>query len=215
MPKLLRRIGANESEDEFVSKLRVSVADSMRESLKSGKDLLTGLANKVSLNKGIDRMINTADRTGTTLTVLFFDMDNFKTKVNDVHGHEAGDEVLRAFGRILRQATRENDLAGRFSGDEFGLSLLDLKDEDLQALLQRLQDGILANSHIKGMAEIALSIGVSKYQGDKNRKISELKSKDLIHQADVAMSHAKGIDNQLVKFTNFKEGMEMLPHTSR
>lgn len=212
LSKLVRRIGKNVTEEEFLSSLRVSVADSMREAIKSGKDSMTGLPNKVSLERGIDRMMKAADRTGSSLTVLYIDLDHFKTKVNDTHGHDAGDTLIKAFGSILKDSVRETDIAGRFSGDEFGLGLI---DTDIAVVMQKIQDGLIGNYDILGISDIAVSIGVSTYLGDKNRRTSELKGTDLIHQADLAMSHAKGVGDKLVKSVFFREGMKMQPHTSR
>jgi hypothetical protein len=74
-------------------------------------DLLTGLANRRTLDRALGRLA--ADD-----TVILLDLDHFK-QVNDNFGHAAGDEVLRVFGSVLRGTVRGRDTAGRFGGDEF------------------------------------------------------------------------------------------------
>ncbi len=214
LAKMLPRMGRNETVEEFTSKVRVAVADSMRESIKSGKDPLTGLANKVSMEKGINRMMKDALRTKRNLTVLYFDLDHFKTKVNDVYGHEAGDEVLIVFAQIIKDSMRETDIKGRFSGDEYGLGAFDLTSEFLDVLIHRINDGLKKHSQTRGISDIAVSIGIATYSGTGDSH-ELVKSHELIHRADVAMSHAKNIRDQRVKFSHWHEGMEMMPHSSR
>jgi diguanylate cyclase (GGDEF)-like protein/PAS domain S-box-containing protein len=78
-------------------------------------DALTGIANRRYLDRAISRA-----RFGDVLVMV--DLDNFK-ELNDRHGHAAGDEVLRSFGKMLREEVRADDLAGRFGGEEFLLLL--------------------------------------------------------------------------------------------
>jgi diguanylate cyclase (GGDEF)-like protein len=80
-------------------------------------DALTGLPNRRHVEMFLDKEFAAARR-GRKLTVMLFDLDNFK-EYNDQAGHEAGDEALRAFAAVLVQQTRAMNLAGRFGGDEF------------------------------------------------------------------------------------------------
>ncbi len=82
-------------------------------------DPLTGLLNRRGLEKAADRLIAAAGARGETVAALVFDIDHFK-RVNDTHGHELGDETLRALGRILADRFGgEAGLAGRLGGEEF------------------------------------------------------------------------------------------------
>lgn len=92
----------------------------LRESLRlqSLKDALTGLYNRRFLEESLDREIARAKRTNTDMAVALLDIDHFK-KLNDVHGHEAGDSVLRAFGALIKDKLRQTDLPCRFGGEEF------------------------------------------------------------------------------------------------
>lgn len=83
-------------------------------------DTLTGLPNRRAVHRELARLLAQARRTQTTVLVGFADLDGFK-QINDLHGHAAGDQLLRKIARRLQQCLREADLAARFSGDEFVL----------------------------------------------------------------------------------------------
>ena len=81
-------------------------------------DALTGLPNRRHFYDLLEHAVSACQKQGTTLSVCFCDVDNFK-QVNDTHGHMAGDEVLSAFGEVLQRGIRRGDVAGRLGGDEF------------------------------------------------------------------------------------------------
>ncbi len=85
-------------------------------------DALTGLANRRTFTKTLEREISRASRTDKPLTLLILDVDHFK-KFNDNYGHQAGDEVLREVGRQLAEASREFDIPARYGGEEFAVIL--------------------------------------------------------------------------------------------
>jgi two-component system cell cycle response regulator len=85
-------------------------------------DSLTGLANRRSLEETLRVELARAARYGESVTVVLADLDDFKL-VNDTYGHQAGDEVLKAFASTLRSTVRESDVAGRWGGEEFALVL--------------------------------------------------------------------------------------------
>ena len=85
-------------------------------------DSLTGLANRRSLEETLRGELARAGRFGDPVAVVLADLDEFK-RVNDVYGHPAGDEVLKAFAGTLRDTVRESDVAGRWGGEEFALVL--------------------------------------------------------------------------------------------
>lgn len=81
-------------------------------------DPLTGLLNRRGIEASLLGAIAHAERYGRPLAVVMLDLDGFK-RVNDVHGHVAGDEILRAAARVIRDQLRSPDRIGRFGGDEF------------------------------------------------------------------------------------------------
>ncbi len=89
---------------------------------QSIRDPLTNLFNRRFLDESLDRELARARRDGVPLAVLMIDIDHFK-RLNDTHGHPAGDEVIRRLGKLLRSGARGGDLPCRYGGEEFLLVL--------------------------------------------------------------------------------------------
>ena len=121
-------------------------------------DLLTGLANRRMLDRALGRL-SVGD------TVILLDLDHFK-QVNDSFGHAAGDEVLRAFGRVLRGAVPNRDIVGRFGGEEFLIILVLPGGAD--ALLRRLRAEWLADRPFP----VTFSAGIAVSAGDPDETVS-------------------------------------------
>ena len=96
--------------------------------LRASTDRLTGLPNQRAVQDTLKRMVAQASRTITPLTAVLLDLDHFK-QINDLYGHDSGDEVLAAVGVAMRLAMRESDFVGRYGGEEF-LMLLPSTDTD-------------------------------------------------------------------------------------
>jgi diguanylate cyclase (GGDEF)-like protein len=94
------------------------VGDVARLSRQAQTDGLTGLANRRLLGDRLEDELARANRNGTSVSIVMADIDNFK-QINDTHGHQAGDAVLRAFADALHRSVRETDLAARYGGEEF------------------------------------------------------------------------------------------------
>lgn len=89
------------------------------ETLKSAhQDFLTGLLSRGAFQNSFEQEISRTKRHDHNATIIFFDLDNFKS-INDIHGHLAGDEVLKGVGKVLLDSKRKEDIACRFGGDEF------------------------------------------------------------------------------------------------
>jgi len=149
-------------------------------------DPLTALPNRILFNERLEQAIGRANRIRSQFAVMFIDLDGFK-QVNDVLGHEAGDQVLRDVARNLSQTLRRNDTLARIGGDEFVLLV-----EDLQSLEQAtsLADKVVESvSNLRTPAlrnvEIGASIGIALYpdHGSDTRA--------LLVRADEAMYEAK------------------------
>jgi diguanylate cyclase (GGDEF)-like protein len=121
-------------------------------------DLLTGLPNRRMLDRALGRL-------STDDTVIMLDLDHFK-QVNDSLGHAGGDEVLRAFGRVLRGTVRGRDIVGRFGGEEFLIVLGPPGDAD--AFLQRLRAEWLTERPF----QVTFSAGIVASTGDPDETVS-------------------------------------------
>ena len=93
-----------------------------RERELSGTDVLTGIRNARSFREVLGAEIERSKRFQRPFTVAYLDLDNFKT-VNDCHGHEHGDELLRLVGNTILTGIRKTDTVARLGGDEFALLL--------------------------------------------------------------------------------------------
>jgi len=145
-------------------------------------DPLTGLANRRHVELFLDKEFAAAQR-GRRLTVLLFDLDDFK-RYNDTMGHRAGDEVLRRFADILQQQTRTMNLVGRWGGDEF-LSILADTDRDgafisAGRIAQRVDE-----DPFLGANGVTFSVGTAVYTPEFTT------ADELIHAADVDLYEAK------------------------
>lgn len=98
------------------------VSDVARLTRQAHTDALTGLANRRELTARLEHELEHATRNGTSVSFVIADIDDFK-EINDGHGHQAGDAVLKAVAGVLAGSLRETDLAVRFGGEEFVLVL--------------------------------------------------------------------------------------------
>ena len=146
-------------------------------------DGLTGLANRRLFMETLAQAITRQRRSHIGLALLFMDLNGFK-QINDTHGHEAGDQVLKEFARRLCACVRQSDLVARLGGDEFvvlaeGIHLV----AHAQTLAQKIVDAL--NAPLPGTTiRMATSIGISLYQTDAD-------AAQLLRQADSAMYEAK------------------------
>jgi diguanylate cyclase (GGDEF)-like protein len=124
-------------------------------------DPLTGLFNRRFAYEHLPREIARAERSGLSLILLMIDLNDFK-KINDTHGHAAGDAALEAFARHLKRAIRSADLPVRMGGDEFMVALPDCSVEQVIGPLNRI-DGCSLDyngSHI----ELKFSVGMAQHR---------------------------------------------------
>ncbi|HUE20912.1 MAG TPA: diguanylate cyclase [Bryobacteraceae bacterium] len=150
-------------------------------------DTLTELASRDSLMVQLDVAMAQAAHTGQPLSVCICDIDRFKS-VNDTHGHAAGDEILTAFGKLVRGGIRIGDIAGRLGGDEFCIVLPNTSGDRAGPLMERLRESWerLEYRAPDGRAcSVTASFGVVQYGGERTAKA-------LLHAADQALYCAKG-----------------------
>ena len=149
-------------------------------------DALTGLPNRLLLQERIEQASRRAQRSRAHAALVFVDLDRFKL-VNDNHGHQAGDQLLRDVARRLSRVVRPGDTLARLYGDEFVLLCEDLAElSDVQVLTDRIQQALVPPFTVGGAAlRIAASVGVAFAGPD------DYVSVRLIEEADSAMYDAK------------------------
>ena len=130
-------------------------------------DGLTGLLNRRELDRQLADEVQRSSRTGQPLAVLMIDADHFKT-VNDLHGHAAGDDVLRGLATLVKAALRSIDRVARYGGEELTVLLPDTGTAGALVVAERLRAEIesaefLVRSHQGGTSrlKVTVSIGVS------------------------------------------------------
>jgi diguanylate cyclase (GGDEF)-like protein/PAS domain S-box-containing protein len=148
-------------------------------------DALTGLANRRYFDERLAATVARCRRHGSPLALLYLDVDRFKL-INDAHGHDAGDAVLRTFAERLRACVREGDLVARIGGDEFALLAEGLEGQaDAEAIAAKVVAAMAAPmpSGPPGL-EVTTSIGIAFSRGSRE-------AERLLAAADAALYRAK------------------------
>ena len=170
------------------------LTETLRES--SLQDVMTGLHNRRFLEEYVETLVATAKRRHTVLAILLLDLDYFKM-VNDTHGHDAGDAVLKGVADLLKQNVRASDLVIRFGGEEFLILLPDTNGEMAVKVAEKIR---LAVEQYKfriagGELKKTISVGVGLFPEDSETFWQTLK------YADVALYRAKETGrNRVLRF---------------
>ena len=158
----------------------------------SHTDALTHLPNRRRLELDLDLEIARSLRYNRPIACIMLDVDHFK-KVNDVHGHQAGDEILSEFGSAFARSLRETDTAYRYGGEEFCV-LLRETDADAAAIVAERLRVEIANRFAgnQGSAMVTASLGVAAIPSDA------IDAKTLVAAADRALYAAKAAGRNCV-----------------
>ncbi|ARP89647.1 GGDEF domain-containing protein [Bordetella genomosp. 9] len=146
---------------------------------ESTTDALTSLLNRRGLLKALEEFT----ATGVPFSVAVIDIDHFKA-INDRHGHDAGDEVIRALASLMRQGSRSNDVLARAGGEEFIMLLPATTLDDAVRAAERLRTAMATAVNPAG-DRVTISIGVSRYP-DHGKEV-----RAVLKEADKALYHAK------------------------
>lgn len=186
---LAKLIHANEQMAEQLSDAQTRLKNQSRmidlHIAESHTDALTGLSNRRAFNDDMLNHLSQFEKYGTPVSVLMLDIDYFK-KLNDVHGHLVGDDILMSVGRTIRQHIRSGDVAARYGGEEFAVILPRTTAEQAREVAERIRGSISqAVSRISNRSiRITASAGLSQLlPGDS--------IKTWLHRADESLYFSK------------------------
>ena len=200
---------ADAAPEEMLLRARALLArkakqDRVRDTLKSGleaamTDPLTGLSNRRFAMSHLAGLAERAVETGRNLAVMVLDIDHFK-RINDTHGHAAGDQVLIGVAEILRRNLRAVDLVARVGGEEFLIAMPDASAEAAYAAAERLRQKIASSdfgSSEAGFLNVTLSVGIAL--GAAGQVVGGKSAiEDLILSADAALYRSKAAGRNTV-----------------
>lgn len=174
--------------DRVANELRIQRLNIELEQL-ANMDGLTGINNHRSLLQLAGREFDVAMRYQTLLSMMFFDIDNFK-QINDTFGHAIGDASLIRTIQAVASELRSADLVGRYGGDEFVILLPQTSAQEALSLAERIHAGIAAMrlDTARGALTLTISIGIAQLIHDTSQKDTV---ENLLHRADLALYAAK------------------------
>jgi diguanylate cyclase (GGDEF)-like protein len=179
---LERRI--NDTIDRLVTECVVAYFDRATLELanQARRDPLTQLLNHQAFTDELEAELDRAKRYTHGLTLVFFDIDTFKS-INDTYGHPEGDRVLRAVAELLEGGRRGSDLAGRMGGDEFAVALIESDPDAGEHFVTRLQEQLEEGDF---PTEFSISAGRAHYPSEAET------ATELFRVADERLYFAKG-----------------------
>lgn len=151
-------------------------------------DSMTNLYNRSSCLLSLESAIRQIKRAQTDLIVLYIDIDHFK-QINDTHGHDTGDMVIKHFANYLKTSLRDSDIIGRIGGEEFLVGLPNLSLDNGQLVAEKLRSGIESDTitlNDKTTIQFTVSIGISVYH-----HVEEINTLEILKRADIALYKAK------------------------
>jgi two-component system, cell cycle response regulator len=160
-------------------------------------DPLTGLPNRRAIEEWSSRQLTGAARHGFSFWVVLIDLDHFK-RINDTHGHDAGDIVLKRFAEILRSNTRFSDISGRIGGEEFLFVVTHADRNGVTLVVDRVRQQLAAERFVFDGAtvQVTASFGIAGFSGTSAPSLAELLS-----TADEALYRAKDAGRNRIELT--------------
>ena len=152
--------------------------------IRDSSDPLTGLLNRRGFDFQLDFAMALARRSGRPLSVLVIDVDYFK-RINDQHGHDMGDAVLRTLARAFRMRLRESDVLARMGGEEFLALLPDTTADAAVVIAEQLRE-LLASTPMAHGEPVTASVGVATLRGTTDTATA------MLRRGDEALYEAKG-----------------------
>ena len=183
--ELIARLRTQVKRKRFNDQLRASVAETIEMAVTDG---LTGLHNRRYLDSHLETLFDRAVSRRRPLSLMITDLDRFKS-INDAHGHDGGDDVLREFAKRLRKNVRGIDLACRFGGEEFVVVMPDTEPHIAEKVAERIRAEIEKTPFSIGRSGAAIPVTVSVGVSSLLRGPDSVA--DLMKRADVALYEAK------------------------
>lgn len=159
----------------------------------ASNDALTDLPNRRSFDKKFQQFFLLQKRNYSPISLLFFDLDDFKY-INDTHGHQCGDKVLKRIAQILKEHIRQTDLIARWGGEEFIVAFIDCDLEEAKVISEKLRKDIEEDEflHQSSAQKVTASFGLTSVTSEDNIDT-------LLKRVDKALYEAKNSGkNQVV-----------------
>jgi two-component system, cell cycle response regulator len=159
-------------------------------------DPLTGLPNRRAIDFWASRQLSAAQRHDFLVWAVMADLDNFKS-INDTHGHDAGDTVLKSFAEILKTNTRKSNLCGRLGGEEFVVVITHVEKENVAVAIERIR---------KQFADLKFTVAGRTFGATASFGVAGIRAtpspdfSDLLTRADAALYSAKHQGRNRVEF---------------
>jgi diguanylate cyclase (GGDEF)-like protein len=186
----------------FVSHIMASMREMAEQQKKTARtDFLTGIPNRLSFIEYAGLEINKARRNSRPISMIFLDVDNFKT-VNDTWGHHEGDLLLINVVTTITNSIRITDFAARFGGDEFGILLWRSRTSDALLVAEKIKEQLLNLTKRKSWP-VTFSLGLVTYE-DAPGSVEEL-----VKEADRLMYQAKQGGKNTLRFRTIGEGKNL------
>ncbi|WP_108820542.1 GGDEF domain-containing protein [Pseudovibrio sp. Alg231-02] len=159
-------------------------------------DELTTLNNRKHFDQSLVRAVKETEESHAPLSLLISDIDHFK-QFNDNYGHQTGDQVLRLVALAVKQNVKNNDIACRYGGEEFGIILPRTTIEDAKVIAEKIRKNVVAKELVKrstgeNLGRITISIGISTFRSGDS-------AESMVSRADLALYAAKKAGRNLVK----------------
>lgn len=167
-----------------VNKLESALIETKKE---SKEDFLTKLSTRRSLDEELSRAEEAFKRYKIDYSICFLDLDHFKV-INDTYGHEAGDTILAAVGRILKRFTRQVDIVGRYGGEEFLIVLPNVDLVNAVSVADKIRETIKGFKFLykNERINVSVSAGVSERKQNNSRKETLVSADDMLYEAKKA-----------------------------
>ncbi|WP_108812306.1 diguanylate cyclase [Sphingorhabdus sp. Alg231-15] len=177
--------------------------NALRES--SERDALTGLLNRGAFEQSMRNLLPRAQTEGRPLSLVVADIDHFK-QVNDIWGHQAGDQAISSFGELIDQMVRGSDAAGRIGGEEFCIAVWNCPNDPAKRLAERIRQGFARLEHASLNDDIRLtaSFGVATARDGETYE-------QLFARADAALYQAKSSGRDRVENAEERRQEEAMP----